>query len=335
MLSEFAFTPAIFDEAAHDDKEAWGEQLRELTSAIFPRTSVGPVVISDLYAGSWSQHIVSYIEKISDHRARKYCQSLLTNMHRMLVKRPVCGVWPSEDDAAWCREAIATHAVEPIDRIISVRKTKDSQNENFSIVRCIDEVEDGGFWRGINADASPRMVIAEQVDLLRKLCLHSDWIAVINAHGFSSEQDFSLHLLEAAFWRPPGFGPIHVELHAEAPYVSDVVERKVRQERVALNMARNIERSLKAPHKVDLCFWPKLLDRVIVAGNFAKESDGTIRKRPRWGVSMNHVARGSEPNIPPTEWKLLRAESLNDWFRKFVAEDAAGKSPAINVNTRR
>jgi len=47
------------------------------------------------------------------------------------------------------------------------------------------------------------------------------------------------------------------------------------------------------------------------------------------------VARGSEPNIPPTEWKLLRPESLNDWFRKFVAEDAVGKSPAINVNPRK
>ena len=39
MLSEFAFTPAIFDEDAQDDKEAWGEQLRELASSIFPRTS--------------------------------------------------------------------------------------------------------------------------------------------------------------------------------------------------------------------------------------------------------------------------------------------------------
>jgi hypothetical protein len=50
---------------------------------------------------------------------------------------------------------------------------------------------------------------------------------------------------------------------------------------------------------------------------------------------MNHVARGSEPNIPPTEWKLLRPESLDDWFREFVAEDAVGKSPAISVKPRK
>ncbi len=206
---------------------------------------------------------------------------------------------------------------------------------DFNMIRSIDEVMDAGFWRGIESDASPRMVIAEQVKLLRKLCLHSEWIAVINAHGFGSEQDFSLQLLETAFRRPSSFGPIHVELHSEAPDVVDPIQRRASEEKQADNMRPKIQRFLKTPHKVDLYFWPKLLDRVIVAGNFVKESGGTTRKRPRWGVSMNHVARGSEPNIPPTEWKLLRPESLNDWFRKFVAEDAAGKSPAINVNTRR
>ena len=102
----------------------------------------------------------------------------------------------------------------------------------------------------------------------------------------------------------------------------------------AENMRPKIQRFLKAPHKVDLCFWPKLLDRVIVAGNFVKESEGTLRKRPRWGVSMSHVARGSEPNIPPTEWKLLRPESLNEWFRKFIAEDAVRRPAAMSINPR-
>ncbi|MFM8479293.1 MAG: hypothetical protein ACKOEO_26185 [Planctomycetaceae bacterium] len=335
MLTEFAFTPSIFDEDAHEDKDAWRDQLRELNSSMFPRTSVWPIVVSNLYAGSWSSHVRRYVERMQDHVAKRYCQSLLTNMERMLVVRPDCRDWPNDDDVEWSREAVAAHQQEPIERIISTGATRRALVSDFNMIRSIDEVMDAGFWRGIESDASPRMVIAEQVKLLRKLCLHSEWIAVINAHGFGSEQDFSLQLLETAFRRPPGYGPIHGELHAEAPDVSDVAERSARQERVAFNMTRNIERSLKAPHKVDLYFWPKLLDRVIVAGNFVKESDGTTRKRPRWGVSMNHVARGSEPNIPPTEWKLLRPESLNEWFRNFVAEDAAGKSPAINVNTRR
>ena len=45
MLTEFAFTPSIFDEDAHDDKEAWRDQLKELGRNMFPRVSAWPVVV--------------------------------------------------------------------------------------------------------------------------------------------------------------------------------------------------------------------------------------------------------------------------------------------------
>lgn len=332
MLTEFAFTPSIFDEDAHEDKEAWRDQLRELTAAMFPRTSVWPVVVSDLYAGAWSSHVVPYVDKIQDHRAKRYCQALLTNMQRMLVVRPECGDWPYEDDIAWCREAIATNTVEPIERIISVRPTKESVIEEFALVRSIDEVEDAGFWRGIDADASPRMIIAEQVDLLRKLCLHSQWVALINPYGFGNEQDFTLQLLDIALSRDSKFGTIHFELHAQEPDVSDATEKATRQQNVTNNMVRSIRPKLTGLNSVELYFWPKLLDRILVAGNYVKQSDGTHRKSPRWGVSMSHLAHGTDPDATPTEWKLLRRERLDAWFRQFASEDAADKPVPTTIS---
>lgn len=332
MLTEFAFTPSIFDEDAHEDKEAWRDQLRELVASMFPRTSVWPVVVSDLYAGSWSSHVLPNVERIQDHRAKRYCQDLLTNMKRILVMRPECGVWPYDDDVAWCREAIATNQIEPIERIISVRATKDAMAGEFALIRSIDEVEDSGFWNGIDSDASPRMVISEQVTLLRKLCLHSEWVAMINPYAFGNEQDFSIQLLDLALQRHSTFGPISFELHAQSPDVSSPVERQERQERVTSNMARRIQGKLKATNSVDLYFWPRLLDRILVAGSFVKESGGNRRKSPRWGVSMSHVAHGSEPDAHPTEWKLLRPEQLNYWFRMFVSENAADKPAATRIS---
>lgn len=334
MLSEFAFTPAIFDEDAHDDKDVWREQLRELMSAMFPRTSVWPVVISDLYAGSWSSHIVTSIEKIGDHRAKKYCQGLLTSMQRMLVVRPECGDWPGDVDTAWCREAIATHAVEPIDRIISVRSTKDSSCKDFAIVRCIDEVEDGGFWHGINADASPRMIVAEQAQLLRKLCLHSEWVALINPYGFGMEQDFTIELIKTAMQRNSRFGKLHIEVHAKEPDDFDYSERAKKQQRVANHMRGRIQPVLSAGSTAELYFWPKLLDRIVVAGHFVKQSGGTVRKSPRWGVSMSHVAHGNEPDAVPTEWKLLRREALDRWFRQYIAENVSAKPMPTEIPSR-
>lgn len=334
MLTEFALTPSIFDEEAHEDKEAWRDQLRELTSSMFPRTSVWPVVIADLYAGSWSTHVVPYVEKITDHRTKRCCQELLANIRRMLVVRPECGDWPSEDDSAWCREAIATSAVEPIDRIVSVRTTKESYVQEFAAVRCIEEVEDSGFWRGIDSDASPRMVIAEQVDLLRKLCLHSQWVAYINPYCFGNEQDFTLTLLVLALRRNTRFGPLHFELHAQSPDVSDTAEKARRQQKVTDNMVRQIEPKVTGSHCVELYFWPKrMLDRILVTGTFVRESSGKQRKSPRWGVSMSHVAHGSDPNATPTEWRLLRRERLDAWFRQFVAEDVMDKPKPIIITS--
>jgi hypothetical protein len=331
MLSEFAITPAIFDEDEHDDKEAWREQLRELTSAIFPKTSAWPIVISDLHNGAWSSHIVPYINRMSDHRAKKYCQGLLTNMQRMLVVRPDCHTWPGEDDAAWCQEAIATHAIEPIDRIISVKKTKQLSADAFSIVRCIDEVEEGGFWRDIRSDASPRMVIAEQVQLLRKLCLHSNWVALINPYGFLNEQDFTIQLTALAMQRNARFGKLNLELHANMPEGNDDAECEVKKQNVTSNMRRKLTPKVTRDNRIELYFWPKLLDRIIVAGNYVTQSGGIERKSPRWGASMSHVAHGNDPNAAPTEWKLLGREALDRWFREYCLENIQDKPLPVQL----
>ncbi|XZE18626.1 hypothetical protein SH449x_003923 [Pirellulaceae bacterium SH449] len=331
MLTEFAFTPSVFDENAHEDKDAWQDQLRELRSAMFPRTSAWPVVVSDLFSGSWSSHIEAYVGQISDHRAKKACRELMTGIQRMLVLRPDCREWPHDDDAQWCREAIAASSVEPIERIVSVPSTKNSSANEFTVVRSLDEVTEAGFWRGIDSDASPKMVIAEQVDLLRKLCLHSQWVAIVNPYGFGNEQDFALQLLTMALNRDPAFGPIHFELHSEDPDVNDTNERAIRRQNVANHMTRRIQPLLCRICTVELYFWPKLLDRILVAGHYTRESSGQKRKAARWGVSMSHVARGNEPNAAPTEWKLLRRERLTDWFMKYADDNALNKPRAIQI----
>jgi hypothetical protein len=333
MLSEFAFTPAIFNQDIHDDKESWRDQLRELISTMFPRTSAWPVLVSDLYAGSWSSNIVPHIQAIQDHQAKKYCQDFLTQIKKMLVVRPECKNWPEDDDVMWCQEAVASNDLEPIDRIISVSATKDSWPQEFSSIRTIEEVKDAGFWRGIDSDASPRMIIDEQINLLRKLCLHSQWIALINPYGMGNEQEFSMKLLDFVIDRNKKFGPIHFELHAQAPDVTDPTEKQKRQDNVSKNIAQKVLRKLTPGNSIELYFWPRLLDRIILAGNYREIASGARRKSPRWGVSMSHVAHRSDPDAQPTEWKLLRTNSLDNWFRSYISEEVHSKPKPINIST--
>jgi hypothetical protein len=96
-------------------------------------------------------------------------------------------------------------------------------------------------------------------------------------------------------------------------------------------MSRIIRDTLSAGDAVDLFFWPKILERRIVAGTFTVNSHGHRQKSPRWGVSMNHVARGSDTEADPTNWSLLGREELDIWFRRYPKEDAVGKPTPMRI----
>lgn len=333
MLTEFAFTPSIFDENAHDDKEAWRDQLKELGRNLFPRVTTWPVVVSNLYAGSWTKTADQTVRGIKDQRARHLCEGILQNMQKILVDRPHCGDWPDED-IAWGREAIASDKVESIERIVADSKTKAALLENYNQIRSLEEVEDGGFWRGIASDASPKMIIADQVQLLRKLCLHAEWIALINAHTSTNESDFALELVQTTFNRPASFTSVKFELHTQEPQKCvDESDLQNRLRNVTNHISGLVRNRLAASQSVDLYFWPKLLDRLLIAGTYSEDSDGNLQKSPRWGVSMNHVARGADADAAPTEWKLLRREQLDFWFRKYVFEHASDKPTSTTITS--
>lgn len=326
MLTEFALTPSIFDEAAHEDKEAWRDQLRELIHGMFPRASAWPILVSDLHAGAWSSHVIPYVQQIQDHRARKYCQDILTNMKRMLVARPECGEWPGDDDIAWCLEAVASNEDEPIERILTVRSTKEpaAKSLDSTPIRTINEVEGAGFWSGINSEASPRRDLAEQVNLLHKICVHSKWVALLNPYGLGNEQNFTLELLDVAFRRNSKFGSVHFEVHTREPDEDDKDEKAKKLCRIGNDFLTKIKPREFGSSTVELYFWPVMQERIFIAGDFSIGANGRT-KRPRWGVSMSHVARKGDPQRGANEWKLLSQSALDDWFREFVFERANEK----------
>src|SRR5687767_10805274 len=102
MLAEFALTPSVFDEQAHADGETWRDQLRKLGNGMFPDTGAWPVMVSNLYDGSWHHLAVKTAKAITDHRARRLCEDLLENAAKTLVRRPAaCSDWPGDDSVAW------------------------------------------------------------------------------------------------------------------------------------------------------------------------------------------------------------------------------------------
>ena len=167
---------------------------------MFPNVSAWPVMVSNLHSGSWQKTALQMISGVKDHRAKKRCQELLQNASRRLVSRPACCDWP-DDDFAWGREAVESHAAEPINRILMTGAGHEILGKRYKSVRRLDEVQDAGFWRGIAADASPPMKISDQVAMLRKICVHSEFLCLITPYiqgGGNDETDFAVELVRSA-----------------------------------------------------------------------------------------------------------------------------------------
>ena len=205
--------------------------------------------------------------------------------------------------------------------------------ERYKSVRRLDEVRDKGFWRGIAADAPPPMKISAQVAILRKVCVHSEFLCLITPHihgGGNDETDFAVELVRSALDRPPGFPPVEIEIHMESHSHDPDSPDPSKYES---GVAQALKPALRAGQQLRLVCWPKLLDRLLVAGVYVPVAPGQRRRSPRWGVSMNHIARRSDEAIPDfyTEWKLLKHDSLGRWFGKYCEEGVTGYVRAFPV----
>jgi hypothetical protein len=328
MLTEFALTPSVFEQDAQVDLELWREQLRDLGNRMFPVVSAWPVMVSDLHAGSWHELAKQTVKSITDQKARFLCQGILENSAKVLVTRPSVADWPSTA-VEWGKEAIDSHAAEPIERIVSCKPAYDVLSANCNFIRCITEVPDAGFWKDVSADQSPPMKILDQVRMLRKLCVHSEFLCLITPHiygGSDDETDFAIEIIRSTFRRPEGFRKPQIEVHTEA-YEPDTAasEYTAKLGRLINAVGRSLQTALRAGETIRLVIWPKLLDRLVIAGVYAEATGGIGRRSPRWGISMNHIARRRDEKAAAfTEWKLLKRDSFGRWFDQYCRDSVTG-----------
>ena len=239
MMAEFAITPEVLDPNPHPDREQWLECIRSLVSEMFPRTAASAVMVSNLHAGSWEHEAKRIVDGLTDPRTRVpnhpslgHVCSLFDKLRDVLVMRPGHSDYP-EGETEWCREAVASHATLPIERILCTRQACGLLATECSNLRGLDEVTGGGFWSGISSQAYPKKILSDQVSLLRKLCVHSSFLCIVNPYVFggdSGELDFVESVIRSALNRPPGFESAEYEIHTRAPEsdvpIDDAIENR-------------------------------------------------------------------------------------------------------------
>lgn len=322
MIGEFAFTPSVFDEEANPDAESWREQLRELGNAMFPKTAAWPVMVANLYDGSWQSIAMTMVEAVKESRSRILCEGILKNISSTLVRRPISVEnWPV-DNTAWGREAIASHAIEPIDRIVSCRAVQDTLTAEGHAVRCISEVQGEGFWRDISSQWDQPLTIPSQIQAIRKLTMHAEFLCLVTPHirgTGDDETEFTLEMIRSALRRPTGFMSVDIEVHSEGPDNPTSADFQQRLKKALGNTTTSLLSALRPAQSIRLILWPKLLDRYLIAGVYTSASGGARMRSPRWGLSMQHIARRVDlwDPKPPTFWSLMTRGQLGDVFNRY------------------
>jgi hypothetical protein len=335
MLAEFALLPSIFDEKAHPDVAAWKEQLRELAHGMFPRNVGCPVVIADLQDGEWWNHARRIVERrpVGDSR-RSDMLRFLAKIKSVMVRRPG-HMKKLVNDLDWAREAIWHHESEPFERIVACAATKEELRKESADISELGGVCDELFWQHVSPVLSPPLRIEEQVQTLRRICLHAEFLCLTLPYVQGNDTDetkFAAALIRSAFHRPDGYPMPSVDVHTNAPPRDHNFPSYPDQLRQVTNKfsARFLE-SLPAAQQVSLIVWQtkEILGRYLLAGSLTQDGSGTARKRPRWGVHMGHVAGGGDARrrrraSSNTDWNLVDERRLWELFEDFAAPGVSG-----------
>lgn len=339
MIAEFALTPSVFDETAHADKDAWLDQLNELKAGMFPRTAPSAVLISDLADGAWTSMAELKVKAVTDHRMRLKVQALFTHIKAQLVRRKRMA--PTGDitkEAWWAREAIrSADQVEGIDQIIGSVDCPGLVPEHPGRISPIHNVTAEVFWSNVASVWAPLVDTAGQVNSVRKILAHAEFVWLVSPYvrGLAADETpFACELLRRLFSRRPGSQLRQVQVHIEGP---DRTSRHASEyprllANIRANAAYELERSIPRGQSVQLVIWEKLLERVLLAGDYITRSSGESQK-PRWCVHMGHVARAADRTATERhDWNLVSDDRRGALYTRYENTAAPNFVTSLEVH---
>jgi hypothetical protein len=312
MIKELAFTPHIFDEETNSANSKWHEQIRVLGEKMFPWCSPTPFVVSNLGEGGWDCQVNTYVGAIKTN-TKYLVQSLILQMKNIMVKHPLWGDWPGDNEIEWANQAlkISENKFCPIERIV----TTDAIALSMKNVYALNDITGSGFWNGLAPNNTLPMVISDQVKRLQILCVHAKYISISSAYlndGKSDESDFVFALIQNIDSSTIHKERVHFDVHCQAS--SGLIKQDSPE---VLNLIGKFKKYAKYKVQIQLNFWDKIRERILLAGEKTAVS-GETKMKVRWGISMQHIARATDVNQnDQTYWILLTPQSIYYWYNYF------------------
>lgn len=310
MLREIAITPSLFEQGANENVEDWRDILLLLLRQFGSNQEAIPVVVSNLGNGQWLSHVCKAVFRIQDPKVKQRCMQLLTILENHLVKRSNSRQGTITEDYEWCEEAIKSSLGEPIDRIFTCEKTKCRfPNSTIPIIDFKEILSDHNYL-DFPEDSSPKLDVSHQVNNLQKLLFHSDWITLVSPYGLNTEKVFTFQLVDA--FAKVGNGNVQtVNLHVNSERDEADKLCSYRNEELVETWTKRMKR-YEGRMQASVHFWPKLLDRYLLAGTYTEDR----KEKFRWSIFLGHIARKNSSER--TEWKLVSRQRANELATKYT-----------------
>lgn len=319
MLAEFLLTPDAF---ADDDGRNGVDVIREIGQCLFPPRAV-PVALVCKLGGEWERATSRKIARIANSNHRADAMSLFQKLlSQLCVTRPSVPL-PSDDEAGWISAGVTSAAGVPMDKIVVSAKSAPPADLGASIKDLLAD----SFWEPFE---NPRLIsrdIAAQEKVLRALCTHSDWLIVRmpQIRGVSDDEIVTVkQIIKLSSQLPAGFRKTTIDLHV-------CMKRGISEQNLVHGVSAELSAFVRQGAQIRLTIWPEqhILNRELLAGDFARTSPGNCIPRPLWWITMTHVAVGSRNAANAGEagntWSLFDRQKAHERFER-ISSDPLGKS---------
>jgi len=137
LLGEYALTPDVFDTTSYSSDEVGDIRLQLLKEVLLAEG-----LIRDLREGAWSALFADASR--SWHRRGKELLKKLKQQKRLRPAAPALSNEPTSD-ALWCDEALASHAVAPLEGIVTTQSVFTAYASE-GLVAAIDRLSSTPWW---------------------------------------------------------------------------------------------------------------------------------------------------------------------------------------------
>jgi hypothetical protein len=138
MFYEIAITPSVFQIDTYGSRELCEAELRGIWTELF-----SSLVIRDLRNGDWHKEL--WRNKTNCPSLAQKALKTLKVEKRLILALPSRGSSPS-DSAEWCREALGSHQVQPLDGVLACRASKAAYVDEPLVCAIDQRLQPKSFW---------------------------------------------------------------------------------------------------------------------------------------------------------------------------------------------